>query len=279
MNQSIRVFLLLLIVISGVCLLPCCSSTEEPPAPTPTPTLAPTATPSGDIPVYTYKVINTYPHDRQAFTQGLVYHDGVLYEGTGLWGKSYLRRVELETGNVLQLHKIPPQYFGEGVTVYGDRIIQLTWQSYIGFVYDRDSLQLLHEFYYSSEGWGLTHDGERLIMSDGSAKLYFWDPDTLAKTGQIEVRDDDGPVDMLNELEYINGKVYANVWQTDLIAIIDPETGRVTGWIDLEGLLGPEDRTEPVDVLNGIAYDADNDRLFVTGKWWPKLFEIELVAP
>jgi len=208
----------------------------------------------------------------------LVFEDGVLYEGTGLNGHSTLRRVKLETGEVLQIHELPAQFFGEGVTVYGNDIIQLTWQSHVGFVYDRDSFELLQEFNYSTQGWGITHDGERLIMSDGTATLYFLDPETFEEIGRVGVYDNDGSVNRLNELEYVQGEIYANVWQTNCIARIDPQTGQVVGWIELKGLLTPEDRSEPVDVLNGIAYDAENARLFVTGKLWPKLFEIELIS-
>jgi glutamine cyclotransferase len=229
--------------------------------------------------VYSYRIINTYPHDPDAFTQGLVFQDGVLYEGTGLYGQSSLRRVELETGDTLQIRELSDQFFGEGITVYGERIIQLTWQSHIGFVYDKDSFELLPGFNYSTEGWGITHDGTRLIMSDGTSTLHFLDPQTFEETDQVEVFDNDGPVTRLNELEYIQGEIYANVWQTDRIAMIAPETGRVVGWIELEGLLSEEDRSQPVDVLNGIAYDAQTDRLLVTGKLWPKLFEIELISP
>jgi glutamine cyclotransferase len=229
------------------------------------------------IPVYTHTVVHAYPHDPDAFTQGLIFETGVLYEGTGLWGRSSLRKVDLETGSVLQIYELPDQYFGEGVTVYGDRIVQLTWRSHVGFVYDKDSFTLLQTFDYPTEGWGITHDGERLIMSDGTSTLYFLDPETFDTIDQVEVYDNDGPVVRLNELEYVQGEVYANVWQTDRIARIDPHTGRVVGWINLEGLLSQEDLSQPVDVLNGIAYDVGSDRLFVTGKLWPKLFEIELI--
>jgi glutamine cyclotransferase len=231
------------------------------------------------IPVYSYNIVNTYPHDRHAFTQGLVFDDGVLYEGTGLLGHSTLRRVELETGAILQIRELSDQFFGEGITIYGGEIVQLTWQSHIGFVYDKNSFELLQQFNYSTEGWGITHDGTRLIMSDGTSTLYFLDPQTFEQIGQLEVFDNDGPVTRLNELEYIQGEIYANVWQTDRIARIAPGTGRVVGWVELEGLLSTEDCTEPFDVLNGIAYDAEADRLFVTGKLWPKLFEIELISP
>jgi glutamine cyclotransferase len=235
---------------------------------------------SDDIPVYGYKIVKTYPHDPQAFTQGLVYYkDGILYEGTGMWGESSLRKVELETGKVLHIHQLPSDLFGEGIVVWKDQIVQLTWQSQKGFVYDRDTFSLSKEFSYPTEGWGITHDGSRLIMSDGSATLFVWDPETFQEIGRIEVRDQNGPVVRLNELEYINGLIYANVWQTDRIAIIQPETGRLVGWINLAGLLKPEDRHSRVDVLNGIAYDPQGDRLFVTGKYWPKLFQIQLTKP
>jgi glutamine cyclotransferase len=251
----------------------------DPVSPLSTPTPIPTTTPNklAATTVYTYEVVNTYPHDREAFTQGLIFVDGVLYEGTGRYGQSTLRRVDLETGEVSRLRRLPPQLFGEGITVFGDKIIQLTWHSRFGFVYDKDTFELEQQFTYPTEGWGITHDGQRLIMSDGTSTLYFWDPETLAEIGQVQVYDENGPVIKLNELEYIKGEVYANVWQTNRIARVDPETGQVLGWIHLDGLLTAEDHSQPVDVLNGIAYDAGNDRLFVTGKLWPKLFEIKLV--
>ncbi|MGK7873317.1 MAG: glutaminyl-peptide cyclotransferase [Xenococcaceae cyanobacterium] len=233
------------------------------------------------IPVYTYSIVNIYPHDQEAFTQGLIYHNGLLYEGTGLRGKSSLRRVELETGKVLQIRRLNERYFGEGITLWQDRIIQLTWTSQVGFVYNRETFEKLKEFAYRTEGWGITQDGERLIMSDGTDTLYFLDPDTFKEIGSIQVRDQQRPVVKLNELEYINGEIFANVWQTDRIARISPTTGRVLGWIDLTGLLELKPvpgRGNPQNVvLNGIAYDEEGDRLFVTGKFWPKLFEIELV--
>ena len=232
---------------------------------------------NSDATVYTYNTVNTYSHDRDAFTEGLVFEDGVLYEGTGLYGQSTLRRVELETGDILQIHSLTDQFFGEGIAIYGAKIVQLTWKSNIGFVYDKNSFELLQEFSYSTEGWGLTNDGERLIMSDGTSTLHFLDPQTFEETGQLEVFDSGTPITRLNELEYIQGEIFANVWQTDWVARIAAETGQVIGWIDLGGLLTREDLSEPVDVLNGIAYDAEADRLFVTGKLWPKLFEIELI--
>ncbi|MBN1993825.1 MAG: glutaminyl-peptide cyclotransferase [Anaerolineae bacterium] len=247
------------------------------PVSTPTPAPAPNSAEPGQTALYTYKIINTYPHDPDAFTQGLVYVDGFLYEGTGRYGQSTLRKVELETGAVLQRIAVPAELFGEGIVIFDGQIIQLTWQSWMGFVYDQEDFTLLKTFFYPTEGWGITHDGQRLMMSDGTATLYFWDPTTLAEIGRVEVYDGHGPVVRLNELEYINGEVYANVWQINRIARINPETGRVLGWIQLDGLLTAADLSQPVDVLNGIAYDAENDRLFVTGKLWPKLFEIELV--
>jgi glutamine cyclotransferase len=232
-------------------------------------------TPIDSEPVhYTYNVVNVYPHDEAAFPQGLVFEDGFLYEGTGLYGQSTLRRVELETGNITQLHSLPDNVFGEGITVFEENIIQLTWLSRKGFVYDSSSFELLQEFEYPTEGWGITHDGSRLIMSDGTSTLYFLDPETFQTTGQVEVYDEE-PVTSLNELEYINGRVYANIWKKDQIAIINPETGNVTAWIDLSGINDTEKTTEKV--LNGIAYDQNGERLFVTGKRWSKIFEIELV--
>jgi glutamine cyclotransferase len=241
--------------------------------------MPPTATIAGppQPPTATYEVLNTYPHDRGAFTQGLVYEDGWLYEGTGLNGRSTLRKVVLDTGEVVQSHALDDSYFGEGITIFGDKIYQLTWQSQIGFIYEKASFTQVGEFYYPSEGWGITHDGAQLIMSDGSATLHFLDPQTLQEISTISVTDNNGPVLRLNELEYVNGEIYANIWQTDRIARISPETGQVLGWIDLTGLLSAEDRQQTVDVLNGIAYDAASNRLFVTGKLWPKLFEIRIV--
>jgi glutamine cyclotransferase len=230
------------------------------------------------VPLYRYTVVRSYPHDRQAFTQGLVYSNGFLYEGTGQLGQSTIRKVRLETGEVLQVRPIDARYFGEGIVVWKDRLIQLTWQHGIGFVYDRETFEPQRTFSYTGEGWGLTHDGKRIIMSDGSAggALRFLDPETLKETGRLIVRDGNQPVAHLNELEFVKGEIYANVWQTDRIARISPKTGRVTGWIDLRGLLAPSESVG-VDVLNGIAYDAEKDRLFVTGKLWPRIFEVRLV--
>lgn len=226
---------------------------------------------------WTYKIVNTFHHDREAFTQGLVFENGVLYEGTGIPGRSELRKVELETGTVLQKYKLPDKFFGEGITIFKDHIIQLTYQSKVGFVYNKDSFELLREFNYPTEGWGITHNGTHLIMSDGTPMLYLLDPEMLTQINRMMVFEKDKPVWGLNELEYVNGEIYANVWPTDRIVRIEPETGKVLGWIDMKGLLAPEERGEGVDVFNGIAYDPDNNRLFMTGKFWPKLFEVKLI--
>ena len=226
-------------------------------------------------PTYGYQVVRSYPHDRSAFTQGLLYRDGVLYEGTGLNGRSGVRKVRLETGEVLKFQPLSSQYFGEGIAEFKGHIFQLTWQSQIGFVYDLNTFEQQRTFTYEGEGWGLTHDNTRIIMSDGSADLRFLDPDTLKETRRITVHDQNGPVRELNELEYVKGEIYANVWQTERIARISPRDGNVVGWIDLHGLLTPAERAG-TDVLNGIAYDAAGDRLFVTGKLWPRLFQIKL---
>jgi glutamine cyclotransferase len=228
------------------------------------------------LPVYGYRVVNVYPHDRQAYTQGLIWCDGFLYEGTGLHGASSLRKVRLETGRVVEQRSLDRQYFGEGITEWGGRLLQLTWNSNRGFIYDRSGLKLRGTFRYQGEGWGLTHDRDRLIMSDGTATLRFLDPKTLRETGRLNVHDSGAPLADLNELEFVRGEIFANIYRTDWIARISPQTGAVTGWIDLRGLLPEADRRIPVDVLNGIAYDAGRNRFFVTGKLWPKLFEIEL---
>lgn len=265
MNRFFKIFLIGLLILTGALFINHYSNPEY-------------SANSKFIPVYTYKVINTYPHDRNAFTEGLVFEDGVLYEGTGLHGYSTLRRVKLETGEILKIRELPPQFFGEGVTIYENKIIQLTWQSHIGFVYDKYSFKLLQEFNYPDEGWGITHDGKHLIMSDGTETLHFLDPETFEEVSQIEVSANDIPITRINELEYIQGEIYANIWHTERIARIDPLTGQVIGWIDLKGILSSKDDSKTVDVLNGIAYDTKNNRLFVTGKFWPKLFEIELIG-
>jgi glutaminyl-peptide cyclotransferase len=234
-------------------------------------------TQAGGIPEYGYEVVHTYPHDPRAYTQGLFYLNGFLYESTGLNGQSSIRKERLETGEILERRDVPEQYFGEGIINWKDRLIEITWRTQVGFVYELANFGLKSQFSYPGEGWGLTQDGKRIIMSDGTSELRFWDPETLRETGRVRVTADGVPVDQLNELEWVKGEVYANVYQTDRIARIDPATGRVIGWIDLTGILSPADRVRQVDVLNGIAYDAATNRLFVTGKWWPKLFEIKLV--
>ncbi|MFI5263609.1 MAG: glutaminyl-peptide cyclotransferase [Candidatus Kapaibacterium sp.] len=227
-------------------------------------------------PLYTYEVISTWYHDPEAFTQGLQFYNGELYESTGLNGRSSLRRVELTTGKVLQKIDIDKEYFAEGMTILGDKIYQLTYQTHIGFIYDRKTFAKIGSWHYEGEGWGLTTDGKELIMTNGSNKINFLDPKSLAITRTIEIIDEGMPVENLNELEYIKGEIYANIWTTDRAIRIDPVTGKINGWVDLSGLLTPTERTEKVDVLNGIAYDEKGDRLFVTGKLWPKLFEIKL---
>jgi glutamine cyclotransferase len=234
-------------------------------------------TAEADTPVrFGYEVVRAYPHDPAAFTQGLVYGSGQLYESTGLRGVSSLRQVQLGTGEVVRRLALAPEYFGEGLTLWEGTLLQLTWLSGLGFSYDEVSFDATGTFTYPGEGWGLTHDGRRLILSDGTPWLRFLDPLTQVETGRVEVTDRGEPVRQLNELEFVNGRVYANVWQTDRIAIIAPASGQVTGWVDLAGLL-PRDAARRADVLNGIAYDAAGDRLFVTGKLWPTLFEIRLI--
>jgi glutaminyl-peptide cyclotransferase len=229
-------------------------------------------------PISSYRVINAYPHDIEAFTQGLIYVDGVLYEGTGQYGESTLRRVDLETGAVEQMIELDDRYFGEGITLVGDRIYQLTWQEFTAFAYDRETFELLETFTYATAGWGLTTDDQgQLIMSDGSDWLYFRDPETFERLGYVEVTDGGIPIPYLNELEWVDGEVWANVYLTDWIVRIDPATGKVVGWIDLTGLLPEEDHHSRLGPLNGIAYDDERGRLFVTGKRWPTLFEIELI--
>ncbi|HZH29675.1 MAG TPA: glutaminyl-peptide cyclotransferase [Pyrinomonadaceae bacterium] len=242
------------------------------------PTSATQAAPT-QAPTYTYKIKHSWPHDRRAYTQGLIFHEGLLWESTGQYGASSLRKVELKTGKVIKQISVPAAYFAEGMTVFHNKVFQLTWQEHKGFIYDPATFQKQGEFSYTGEGWGLTHDGESLIMSDGTDQIRFLDPVTLRTTRTIGITDKGEPVDQLNELEYIEGEIYANIYQTDRIARIEPKTGKVLAWIDLTGLLASKDRTGAEDVLNGIAYDATGRRLFVTGKMWPKLFEIEIVKP
>lgn len=226
---------------------------------------------------YGYRVVHTYPHDVSAYTQGLVYEDGILYESTGQRGESTLRKVKLETGELIESLNLPPNLFGEGTCILDDKIIQLTWTSKVGFVYDKESFRVINRIEYPTQGWGLTTNGEQLIMSDGSHIIYFLESEYFTELSRIEVFDHEKAITNLNELEYIDGKIFANVYQTDFIVVIEPETGRVLSQIDLKGLLKPEDKHDRIDVLNGIAYDPENKRLFVTGKRWPKLFEIQLV--
>jgi glutamine cyclotransferase len=228
--------------------------------------------------IYGYLIERTYPHDTSAFTEGLLYQGGFLYESTGLYEQSSIRKVNLETGKVEMFRNLPGQYFGEGIAVSGDRLLQLTWTSGKGFVYDLATFEPRGEFAYSGEGWSLTSDGKRVIMSDGTAELRFLDSAGLRETGRLQVTDDGRPVKRLNELEWVKGEIFANVWHTERIARIDPATGHVTGWIDLSGLETAAQRTDAENVLNGIAYDAAGDRLFVTGKRWPKLFQIRVVV-
>ncbi len=229
-------------------------------------------------PIYGYRVIHAYPHDPRAFTEGLEYRGGFLYESTGIKGQSWLRREKLETGDILQQIDIDPQYFGEGITILNQQITQLTWQTQVGFVYDQATFRVKRTFNYPGEGWSLTNDGQNIYMDDGTSQIRVWDPVTLQERRRITVRDHGQPVTNLNELEWVRGELYANIWQKDVIARISPADGHIVGWIDLTGILSGADRTGQEDVLNGIAYDSLGDRLFVTGKYWPKLFEIKLVS-
>ncbi|NBO64442.1 MAG: glutaminyl-peptide cyclotransferase [Acidobacteria bacterium] len=226
---------------------------------------------------YGFEVIKVYPHDPGAFTQGLLYHNGYLYESTGLNGQSSLRQVDLATGEVRRRVDLADTYFAEGLALHNRKLYQLTWQSSLGFIYDLDSFQLLRTFNYRGEGWGLTVGGGLLILSDGSSRLRFIDPETLDLRREVDVLEGERPVNQLNELEFVNGAIWANIWQSDRLVQINPETGKVMGWVNLGGLLPAEDRQRGVDVLNGIAWDEDGPRLFVTGKLWPKLFEIRLI--
>jgi glutamine cyclotransferase len=245
--------------------------------------------PPPEVTNYQYKVIRSYPHDRQSFTQGLEYVDGLIYEGTGLYGQSAIMRWDLKTGEVLKKLRLPDKYFGEGITLFGDKLIELTWKSNVGFVYSRDTFTLRGQFHYPTQGWGLTHDDKRLILSDGTATLRFLDPNTYAETGRLEVVDRGRSIRGLNELEYVPAPpvgasdtpapapgpgVYANIWPTDRIVVICPQTGRVTGWLNLADLYSTSRHSDAV--LNGIAYMPETKHLLVTGKLWPRLYEIEL---
>ncbi|HNY79131.1 MAG: glutaminyl-peptide cyclotransferase [Sedimentisphaerales bacterium] len=238
-----------------------------------------TAPPPEEAPVvyYGYNIVRTYPHDERNFTQGLVYEDGYLYEGTGLYKQSVLTRRHLESGRYVKRLRLPDQYFGEGIALFGDKVIQLTWKSEVAFVYDKTTFRELEQFHFSGQGWGLTSDGTRLILSDGTSVLRFLDPNTYVETGRLRVHNDRRPVRQINELEFIDGQIYANILPTDYIAIISPQTGRITGWIDLTGLYIPPEYSPSNIVLNGIAYIPETRHLLVTGKCWPKIYEIELV--
>jgi len=227
-----------------------------------------------ETPVYTYRVVNTYPHRREAFTQGLIFHDGFLYEGTGQRGESNLSKLDLATGQVLQQVLLPDHLWGEGITLFGDLFYQLTWKGRLGYRFDRETLAPRGRFTYRSEGWGLTHDGTHLIMSDGTRRLTWRDPNTFAVVRSVKVSDGGRPVKWLNELEWVDDHIYANVWRTSLIAIIDPASGQVRAWLDLAALKAQH---RDGGVLNGIAFDPATRRLFVTGKWWSKLYEIEIL--
>jgi glutamine cyclotransferase len=228
-------------------------------------------------PEYTFEVVRVFPHDRTAYTQGLVYRDGFLYEGTGLNGHSSLRKVRLETGEVVQRVELSAEFFGEGITLFKNQVLQLTWKSQTGFVYTINDFHVQRRFSYRGEGWGLTTDGHELFLSDGTPEIRVLDPSTFAEKRRIRVHDGSTPIAQLNELEFVEGEIYANVWQTNRIARISPQNGKVLAWIDLTDLLSPVYRVEQDAVLNGIAYDPDRKRLFVTGKLWPSIFEIRLV--
>ncbi len=225
---------------------------------------------------YGFRVIHTYPHSRDAFTQGLIYDNGILFEGTGQETGSSLREVELETGKVLRQHNLDASLFGEGITLYRNRIYQVTWENKVGFVYEKSTFNLINKIYYSTPGWGLTTMNDKIVMSDGTNVLYYFEPEMFTVVSRIEVYDNKEKIDSLNELEYINGEIWANIWMSDLIARIDPVSGKVIGYIDLKGLLPASDKNPDTDVLNGIAWDDATKRIFVTGKRWPKLFEIKV---
>ena len=233
--------------------------------------------PPKSVPEYSYKIVNSFPHDSGAYTQGLAHKDGFFYEGTGLNGRSSLRKVRINTGEVVQQADLPAEYFGEGIALLGDKIFQLTWKSETGFIYEQKSFRRLGEFSYRGEGWGLTTDGRDLYMSDGTAEIRVLDPGTFREKRRIKVHDGTTPVTELNELEFVGPEIFANVWQTDRIARISPQSGKVVGWIDLSGILSPVYRHSADAVLNGIAYDSKGKRLFVTGKLWPTVFEIQVI--
>jgi glutaminyl-peptide cyclotransferase len=227
-------------------------------------------------PQVSYDVVSSYPHDPTSFTQGLLWHDGTFYESTGLNGQSKLRRLEFPSGKVLKEINLSPEFFAEGLALVDGRLIQLTWKSHRAFVYDLDTFRKLSEFAYDTEGWGLTYDGKNLILSDGSSSLFYLDPQTFKPIRKLQVTMNGKPLTELNELEFIEGEIWANVWQSDLIVRIDPSTGRVASFLNLKGILAPSDKTGSEDVLNGIAYDAEKKGIFITGKLWPRVFEIRV---
>jgi glutaminyl-peptide cyclotransferase len=277
-TQTTRTLALTLFLILAACGGAANAPTTETPAAANTPPAnanAPAPSPA-EVPVYTYEVVESYPHDPKAYTQGLVFHDGALYESTGQYGESTLRKVELKKGKVKKKLEVPGQYFAEGMTILNGKIYQLTWQQGKCFVYDLKDFKLESELTYEGEGWGLTTDGRQLILSDGTNQLRFIDPATFRVTRTVSVMDGGHPLADMNELEYIRGEIYANVWKTDRIARLEPQTGRILSWIDLTGLRPEETLRNVENVLNGIAYDEEHDRLYVTGKRWPKIFEIKL---
>jgi glutamine cyclotransferase len=233
--------------------------------------------PSPAAPIYTYKVIAKYPHSTTSYTEGFFYLNGLFYEGTGLNGHSGILVTQPETGTPIQHFDLPHQYFGEGIIDWGPNLLQWTWQSHVGFLLDRFSLRIVNQFHYDGEGWGMTRTTKELITSDGTATLRFRNPDTFSETRHIVVKDGPRAIDQLNELEYIHGEIYANVWHSDRIARISPADGHVIAWIDLTGLLPDDQRVNAESVLNGIAYDTKKDRIFVTGKQWPSVFEIKII--
>ena len=278
-NLMTTIFALVLLFVGVGCQPQSASNGGSPPATSTAaarPSATPVATPEAPT-LYTFEVVNSWPHDKKAFTQGLIFHDGNLLESTGQYGESTLRRVELKSGKVKKKIDVGKQFFAEGLTLLKGKLYQLTWQEHKAFVYDAASFNREKEFYLDGDGWGLTHDGESLILSDGSDQLRFIDPETFKVKRTIKVSDRGKPIRELNELEYVKGEIFANVWHDDRIARIDPRDGRVVGWIDLKGLLPANQLTDGEAVLNGIAYDEAGDRLFVTGKLWPKLFEIRVV--
>jgi glutamine cyclotransferase len=269
MSLILKARLVLILALSLAALQCNAGANSGPTANTTTPANAPVAK-------HSYEIVHIYPHDAGAFTQGLIFVDGKLYEGTGQEGRSSLREVDLQSGRVLKKVDVPEPFFAEGITLLNGKIYQLTWQHQMGFIYNAQTLEKTGQFQYTGEGWGITNDGHSLIMSDGSNRIRFLDPDSFRVTKTIAVTDGRTPVNELNELEYVNGEIYANIWHDQRIVTIDPQNGRVTGWIDLTGLLQPGAVHDEEAVLNGIAFDQAGNRLFVTGKLWPQLFEIKL---